>query len=211
LDVSGVKDFSFAFSIDRNEAGGTYVPSGNPKAATFVGTDISKWITTSVTSLKDTFAWAGEMNADLSGWSVVKVTTLENTFYGASEFVGTGLSSWITTSITTLSYTFFYAGEMNADLSGWNVAKVDTMYGTFDGASKFAGVGLDSWDVSKVSDMTKTFTGATSLTSCSKRKIADAWKSNSAFLEQSSTPSSPYSWNTAWAGETCPKVREDVV
>ena len=145
-DVSGVGDFSYAFSVHRNQAGGTYVENGNPKAATFVGTDISKWITTSVTSLYRTFKSAGEMNADLSKWSVAKVTSLEQ---------------------------------------------------TFNGASKFAGVGLHLWDISKVTKMTSTFTSATSLTSCSKRKIVDAWKSSAAFS----------SWNTAWAGETCTKVR----
>jgi len=73
--VSGVGDFSFAFSTDRNQAGGSYAKDGNPKAATFVGTAISKWITTSATTLYYTFAGATEMDADLSKWSVGKVTS----------------------------------------------------------------------------------------------------------------------------------------
>jgi hypothetical protein len=44
-DTSGVVDFSYAFSTNRNQAGGSYVSSSNPKAATFVGTAISKWDT----------------------------------------------------------------------------------------------------------------------------------------------------------------------
>ena len=35
-DVSGVGDFSYAFSTQRNKAG-SYTPSGNSKATTFVG------------------------------------------------------------------------------------------------------------------------------------------------------------------------------
>ena len=198
-DVSMVKSFSYAFSTMRN-IGGSYKDNGNPKAATFIGTDISKWITTSVTSLHYTFRNAAKMNADLSGWSVAKVITLQEAFNSASEFVGTGLDSWNTASVTSLSHTFVKASGMNADLSKWSVAKVTSLRDTFRDASKFAGVGLDSWDVSKVNDMMGTFTSTTSLTPCSKRKIADAWKSNSVFS----------SWNTAWAGETCPKVREDV-
>ena len=123
-DVSGVGDFSFAFSNHRNKVGGTSVFGGNRKAATFVSTDISKWITTSVTSLAFTFQGASKMNADLSKWSVDKVTTLHYTFQSASKFAGSGLNSWITTSVTSLHRTFQNAGEMNSDLSKWNVAKV---------------------------------------------------------------------------------------
>ena len=74
-DVSGVADFSFAFSGGRNKAGGSFVNGGNPKAATFVGTAMSKWTTTSATSLYRTFfkpnpGGLGAMNADLSTWDV---------------------------------------------------------------------------------------------------------------------------------------------
>ena len=66
-DVSGVKDFKHAFSKHRGEDG-KYVENGNPKAALFVGTGLSKWTTTSVTSLYRTFYNAHEMNFDLSTW-----------------------------------------------------------------------------------------------------------------------------------------------
>ena len=124
-DTSGVGDFSCAFSQNRDEAGESTWPTvGNPKAAMFVGTAISKWDTASATSLGDTFLGAGEMNADLSGWKVGKVVTLWSTFRGASKFTGTG---------------------------------------------------VDTWDVSKVTSMSNTFLSTTSLSSCNKRKIADAW------------------------------------
>ena len=122
-DVSGVKDFSYAFSRCRN-VGGSYVGnafacvSGNPKVA-----------------------------------------------------------------------------EMNSDLSKWNVAKVRTLPYAFYSAYKFAGVGLDSWDISKVTDMSNTFTSATSLTTCNKRKIADAWKSSAVFVATS--------YDTDWAADKC--------
>ena len=86
---------------------------------------------------------------------------------------------------------------MNADLSGWKVAKVVTLYGTFWGAYKFAGTGLSAWDVTKVIDtMSGTFGSTTSLTPCNKRKIADAWKSSSAFVATT--------YDTDWAADTCP-------
>ena len=197
-DVSSVEDFSHAFSKHRDVAG-LDVENGNPKAATFVGTAMSKWTTTSATSLYGTFYFAGEMNSDLSGWNLAKVTTLEGTFNIASKFAGMGLGSWDTAAVTTLKFTFQGAGEMNSDLSGWNVAKVEgTLLNTFQGASKFAGTGLPTWNIAKVTDMSNTFTSVTSITSCSKRQIADAWKSNSAFA----------TWNTAWDADRCPPLTD---
>ena len=143
-DTSGVKDFSYSFSTGRNQAGGSSVSDGNPKAAKFVGTAISKWNTGSATSP-------------------------HRTFRGASV--------------------------MNADLSGWKVGKVVKLYGTFDGASKFTGTGLSSWDVAKVTDMGHTFRPTTSLTTCNKRNIADAWKSSAVFVATT--------YDTDWAADTC--------
>jgi surface protein len=192
-DTSGVGDFSFALSKNRNEGGRSLMWGENPKAATFVGTAISKWDTSSTTSLEGTFMGASEMNADLSGWKVAKVVSLWSTFDGASKFTGTGLSAWDTTSATTLFGTFQSASEMNADLSGWKVAKVVTLQSTFSVASKFTGTGVDTWDVAKVTTMSSTFSSTPSLTTCNKRKIADAWKSNSAFVATT--------YDTDWAGE----------
>jgi hypothetical protein len=191
-----VGDFSYSLSKHRNEAGGSFVNGGNPKAATFVGTAISKWNTASATSLYNTFYYASAMNADLSGWKVAKVVSLALTFEGASKFNGTGLSAWDTASATTLSVTFRDASEMNADLSGWKVAKVVTLKQTFRGASKFTGTGVDTWDVAKVKRMDNTFISTTSLTTCNKRKIADAWKSNSVFAATT--------YDTDWATDMCP-------
>ena len=220
-DVSGVEDFSYSLSPHRDQAGGSYVNNGNPEAATFVGTAISKWNTASATTLSATFEGASVMNADLTGWKVGKVVTLANTFYGASKFIGTGLSawdtvsvktlentfyyattfvgtgldSWDTTSITSLHYTFFGANAMNVDLSGWSVAKVTTLDHTFFGASKYAGAGLAAWDIAYVTKMVNAFDGTNALTVCNKRLISDSWKSNAAFNTQ---------YLTAWADIECP-------
>ena len=223
-DVSGVKDFGYAFSKHRNNAGGSRVLDGNPKAEAFVGTGMSKWITTSVTSLKDTFYGSSVMNADLSKWSVAKVTTMENTFcrtgginadlskwsvamvttmektfYGASKFTGAGLDSWNTEAVTSLLDTFSEAGEMNADLTRWKVDKVTSLENTFKSASKFTGAGLDLWDVSKVTSFSSAFSAASSLTACNKRKIVDAWEGTYSFKVTTT-----YRTDSEWASATCP-------
>ena len=190
-----MSDFSYSLSIHRNEAGGSFVANGNPKAATFVVTAISKWDTASATTLARTFLGASEMNSDLSGWKVGKVVTLWDTFQDASKFTGTGLSAWDTASVTTLTQTFDGASEMNANLTGWKVGKVVTLGNMFNGASKFTGAGLSAWDVAKVTSMTHTFTSTTSLTTCNKRKIADAWKSSTTFTATT--------YDEDWAADAC--------
>ena len=160
LDVSGVTDFSYAFSAHRASTGGSYVKNGNTKAMEFVGTAISKWITTSTTSLHATFLGASQMTAVLNKWNVAKVTTLKYTFMGATEFAGLDLGSWNTASVTTLESTFQGAIEMNADLSGWKVSKVVTLKGTFVGATNFVGTGLDLWNTASVTTLFCTFQAA---------------------------------------------------
>ena len=163
--MSSVKDFSYAFSKHRDITGGTWKPNDNPKAASFVGTGMSKWITTSVTSLTNTFSSAVEMNSDLSKWTVGTVTTLGSTFKGASKFVGTGLKLWDVSTVTSLAFTFYLAVEMNADLSGWQVGKVVTLEQTFRDASKFVGTDLTSWITASVTSLSATFRDAREMNS----------------------------------------------
>ena len=170
-------------------------------AVKFTASGLDSWDTASVTNLQNTFYKATEMNADLNGWKVGKVVTLQSTFDGASKFTGMGLSFWDTASAISLYRTFYNAKEMNTDLNGWKVGKVITLYQTFYGASKFTGMGLPTWNIARVTNqsmaMVGTFTSAMSITSCNKRRIADTWKSNSAFA----------AWDTAWA-DACPPLTD---
>ena len=202
-DVSGVKDFRYAFSTFRNEAGAR-VGGGNPKAVTFVGTGMSKWITTSLTDMTETFRNAAAMNADLASWSVVKVVKMEAAFSSANQFAGKGLESWITSKNTNLHFSFMNTWEMNADLSGWNVAKVSNFLRTFNEAKKFTGTGVDKWIPTKATEMREMFRN-TNFTSCNKRKIADAWKGITAFDKAGNSYSNPVTtYETDWVADTCP-------
>ena len=161
-DVSGVEDFSYAFSQHRDAIGGSKVSNGNPKAKAFVGTAMSKWITTSATTLFGTFDAAQGMNSDLRGWTVGKVTSMINTFRWASSFTGMGLDAWDTASVNTLRGTFYTAREMNSDLSGWKVTNIKTMEQTFSNAVAFKGTGVGSWATNSLTTLRETFQGATS-------------------------------------------------
>ena len=175
-DVSGVKSFAWSFSVSRDQAGNyCYFGECNPKAATFgANLGLSDWDTSSVTCMYWTFKGAANMNADFGKWDVSNVNNnggvqkaMRGMFKGAANFQGTGLDKWDTSKAGSMHTTFSGASAMNSDLSGW--------------------------DVSKVADMGDMFDKATSLDSCNKRKIANAWKGNIAFT-----------YTSAWAGETCP-------
>ena len=189
---------SSVFTRHRSELVMSY-SNGNPKVTSFVGTGIDKWKTSSVTKMSNMFrgaAMAATMTVDLGGWDVAKVTDMSQTFW-ETNILGNGLDSWKTGSVTNMAGTFSKAVEMNGDLTAWDVSQVVTMEKMFDGAAKFEGKGLNTWSVAKVTDMSSTFRGATFLTSCNKRKIADAWNGNPNIL----------TWATSWAKETCTKVR----
>ena len=78
------------------------------------------------------------------------------------------------------------------------------MQGMFKGASRFDGVGIEKWSVSKIKSaqgfwfMFDTVGGGTlPLSSCTKRRIADAWGTNIQACGASVC---------SWSGETCPVV-----
>ena len=165
-DVSGVKDFSRAFSTTRDKGGSTSGGAGaaqNPKAASFTFVDLSKW-------------------------DVAKVTSLRDTFLGASRFTGSGVDSWNTKSVTSLKRAFHGASSMNAGLGKWDVSKVTDLDETFNGASAFQGDGLAHWNTTSVSTFAPSFTATfelnSGITACNKRKIADVWSTESTSTDE---------------------------
>ena len=190
-DVSDVTDFSRAFSQDRNKAGAYTSSVLNVKS--FIGTAISKWTTTAATSLSSMFYGAHTMNVDLSGWIVSRVTTMEDTFNDCRAFEGVGLNLWTLTSVATMRMTFAGTCEFNVDLGGWDTSNVMDMTSMFSNAVANKGDGLENWDVAKVSAMANMFTNTLAMTSCNKRRIADAWKDLPATNDVKD-----------WAGDTCP-------
>jgi hypothetical protein len=117
------------------------------------------------------------------------------TFSYASKFTGRGLHKWQTGALNNLQGTFRSTAMADVDLGGWNVTRVTSLVVTFDRMSKFTGAGLNKWNIAKVKDMTFTFKLATSLTSCNKRKIADAWTTSAVFKATT--------YGTDWAADTC--------
>jgi hypothetical protein len=118
---------------------------------------------------------------------------MQDTFNGASSFVGLGVDSWTVDSVKTMFRMFVSASVFNADLGKWSVAKLDNMYGTFNVAVKYEAVGLQKWSVVSVTDMRSFLGTIPTASSCTKRKIADAWASNAAFIATK--------YDTTWSSE----------
>jgi surface protein len=224
-----VADFAYAFSKHRGKAGGRVADGNSANIASFVGTGLSEWITTSVTSMAETFRdapnfvgsglnkWrtvkvtnlfntfegAGLTDVDLGAWDVSKVTTMQSTFMNAAKFAGNGLDQWQTGSVTTLDKTFLGSGLTTVNLGTWDVTQVTTLMNTFRNTIAFEGNGLGKWAVAKVSTgemglpgMTQTFDNANGLTTCNKRKIADAWTAISTVFVATS-------YDTDWTNDKC--------
>jgi hypothetical protein len=165
-------------------------------AASFKGDGLEKWITSSVTSLSHTFNGAAAMNANFAGWDMSRVKNMDFTFRGTANFEGRGIDQWKTGAVTSLSDTFSGNGKMNTDLGSWDVTEVTDLMFTFANAATFVGTGVSKWNVAKVTTMTSAFNSASALTSCNKRKIADAWSViSSVFLATT--------YDTDWAADTC--------
>ena len=117
-------------------------------------------------------------------WAVVNSPSTYATKWGPIE-------DWDTSGVPSFKYAFSTlrneggrmvshynpkAKTFNGDLSKWNTSSVNNMKYTFGEASSFTGTGVDLWNINKVKDMTHIFNQANAITSCNKRKIADAWK-----------------------------------
>ena len=86
--------------------------------------------------------------------------------------LGSGLNKWDVAKVISLNLLFRRADSFNADISRWNVA-VATDFG-----NTFIEMSYDS---------------------CNKRKIADAWKSNTAFASK---------WVAVFAADACPPLTD---
>ena len=120
---------------------------------------------------------------------------MSSMFEDAQAFVGTCLEKWKTGTLVSLHRSFRNAHKMNAYVGGWDVSQVTSLEDAFDKAYAFEGNGVEQWDITKVVAMAHMFHKADSLTSCNKRMIADAWKTNVVFKN---------SYGTEWANDSCP-------
>jgi hypothetical protein len=105
-----------------------------------------------------------------------------STFTSATSFVGGGIAEWDVSSVTSTALMFRGATVFNANLAAWSTVKLVNVQQMFETVttSAFTGDGVASFNVGKVANLDQVFDGA-AITSCNKKRIDDAWKSNALF------------------------------
>ena len=111
------------------------------------GKDITKVVTTKITTLNFLFYKKSSFNQDISTWDVSNVTDMSLMFIGA-EYFNQDISSWDVSNVTNM-YETFYGTTFNQNISSWDVSKVKNMHGMFIDALTF-NQDLSSWEVKSV-------------------------------------------------------------
>ena len=125
---------------------------------TFNG-DISRWDTSSVTTMFRMFSVARKFNQPIGSWDVSKVTNMKLAFCAADEF-NQPLNDWDVSSVTTFQGMFAATKKFNQPLDKWDTSNVESMEGIFSDSDAF-NQPIGNWDTSKVTNMVVAFgTGA---------------------------------------------------
>lgn len=133
-DVSRISDFDRVF--DRNRfVSSTPCVIGNCLSF-YLDEDLSRWNTTSATSMEYMFAHARHFNSPLGAWDVSGVSSMAGMFLFATSF-DQPLANWDVSKATFMDGMFAYALEFNQDLSSWDVSSVNAMSYMFLDAHSF--------------------------------------------------------------------------
>ena len=103
------------------------------------------------------------------------------TFESATSIVSGGVAGWDVSSVTMTAQMFKGATKFDENLAAWTTTDLAYVQLMFSSASAFTGQGVASFNVGKVTNFNDAFTGAVGLTSCNKKRIDDAWRSNTVF------------------------------
>lgn len=109
---------------------------GASKLETFDATNID---TSQVTNMQDLFYLCDKIQTlDVSGWDVSKVSDNFILAFGSMTSLKTlkGIENWDTQSAINMQSMFFMDSNLSADLSGWNVSKVNINLNFNYGANK---------------------------------------------------------------------------
>ena len=148
--------------------------------------NVSNWILSSCTSLREIFYQCDCNPVGVGTWDISYVQDMSRAFRETT--LDDDLNNWNTSSVTSFWETFAYVDTLSTDVSDWDVSNVvyfnhafrwnkinsnfskwDTssaisMTRMFETCTEFEGIGLDTWDVSKVTDFAYMFRYATKFT-----------------------------------------------
>lgn len=146
-DVGKVTDCSLLFWEALNENTHDYKIS--PGAEHF-NVNISRWDTSSCTTMKSMFHGAYAFNAPIGDWDTGKVTDMSHMFQGATNF-NQDISRWNTANVTNMAHMFRYSTNFHNDRLHWDTGKVRQFSYMFLDTTKFNGH-INDWNIKSASD-----------------------------------------------------------
>ena len=121
--------------------------------------DITGWVTTNVTNMREMFEANNIFNQEIGNWDVSNVVTMHEMFNGANMF-DADLGNWMPTSCTNFFYMFNSAvAYQGTNLQMWNNhfdASPISMFGMFRNADALTG-DITGWVTTNVTNMREMF------------------------------------------------------
>ena len=143
IDVSHLEDLTYVFrnSRRRDFSGIETWDVSNVKSMRgmfagcpyFTGKEIENWDVSRLSNARGMFFECENFNADLSNWKFRYIFNIDSMFEGCTNFTGKGLERWDVSEAEQMQEMFAGCTKFNADLSRWNLQKVEWCAGIFDG------------------------------------------------------------------------------
>ena len=158
--------------------------------------DISAWDVSEVVDMAYIFYEAFLFNQDIGSWDVSKVAKMDRMFTDAKAF-NQDISKWNTSSATTMRSMFYGATVFNQDISNWNTGEVTNMQAMFYQATAF-NQDVSRWNTSKVTNMISVFAYAKAFNQdLSKWKTGKVTSMESMFYEASAFNQDISTWDVS--------------
>ena len=142
IDVSHLEDLTYVFrnSRRRDFSGIETWDVSNVKSMRgmfagcpyFTGKEIENWDVSRLSNARGMFFECENFNADLSNWKFRYIFNIDSMFEGCTNFTGKGLERWDVSEAEQMQEMFAGCTKFNADLSRWNLQKVEWCAGIFD-------------------------------------------------------------------------------
>ena len=116
----------------------------------FTGEEIENWNVSSLTDAKGMFMECENFDADLSRWKFRYIFNIDSMFERCTNFTGKGLEKWNVSTARYMERTFIGCKNFTGkSVEKWDVSEAEQMMEMFLGCTKF-NADLSRWNLQKV-------------------------------------------------------------
>ena len=116
----------------------------------FTGKEIENWDVSSVSDAKGMFMDCENFDADLSNWKLRRIFIMDSMFERCTNFTGKGLEKWDVSEARYMERVFLACRNFTGkSVEKWDVSEAEQMQEMFRGCTKFS-ADLSRWDLQKV-------------------------------------------------------------